>query len=80
MPDEILFRLQQVSVPVREWDLPGPTRRKVACVLCGQVVRDSKQVHTAQGPMCVPCANGGYLKPLRTISVAEALREIEKLS
>lgn len=75
MPDEVLFRVQEVVVPVREWDLPGPTRRKVACVRCGQVVRDGKEVNGPEGPLCIPCAKGGYFKPLRELSVAAALQE-----
>ncbi|MBC8247728.1 MAG: formylmethanofuran dehydrogenase subunit E family protein, partial [Deltaproteobacteria bacterium] len=31
MPDSVLFRVQQVQVSVNKFDLPGPTRRKVAC-------------------------------------------------
>ena len=27
MPDSVLFRVQQVEVPLSEFDLPGPTRR-----------------------------------------------------
>ncbi|ROQ91034.1 FmdE family protein [Desulfosoma caldarium] len=75
MPDELLFRVQEVVVPVREWDLPGPTRRKVACVRCGQVVRDGKEVMGPEGPLCIPCAKGGYFRPLRELSVAAALHE-----
>ncbi|MBP1742576.1 MAG: formylmethanofuran dehydrogenase, subunit [Deltaproteobacteria bacterium] len=31
MPDSVLFRVQQVRVPVKDCDLPGPTRYKAIC-------------------------------------------------
>ncbi|MDZ7667416.1 MAG: formylmethanofuran dehydrogenase subunit E family protein [Desulfotignum sp.] len=39
MPDSVLFRVQKVHVPIREVDLPGPTRQKITCTRCGQVVQ-----------------------------------------
>ena len=42
MPDSVLFRVQQVQVDLTPFDLPGPTRRKVTCVQCGQAVRDNR--------------------------------------
>ena len=47
MPDSVLFRVQQVEVPISDFDLPGPTRRKATCSQCGQVVRDHKEVITS---------------------------------
>ncbi|MBW1827696.1 MAG: formylmethanofuran dehydrogenase subunit E family protein, partial [Deltaproteobacteria bacterium] len=44
MPDSVLFRVQKVRVDMSEYDLPGPTRKKVSCSRCGQVVRDNREV------------------------------------
>ena len=44
MPDSVLFRVQQVRVKINDCDLPGPTRYKVPCSRCGQVVRDRREV------------------------------------
>jgi formylmethanofuran dehydrogenase subunit E len=74
MPDEVLFRVQEVSVAIDPLDLPGPTRRKTACTRCGQIVRDGKEVHTPEGPLCVPCARGAYFTCVREVSVNEALQ------
>jgi len=60
MPDSVLFRVQQVQVSVNEFDLPGPTRRKVACQQCGQVIRDSREVVRNGRSLCKPCAEGAY--------------------
>jgi len=60
MPDSVLFRVQQVRVPIRPVDLPGPTQRKVACSRCGQVVRDGREVVCDGGYICRPCTENAY--------------------
>ncbi len=68
MPDSVLFRVQQVQVDLTPFDLPGPTRRKVTCVQCGQVVRDNREVVKDGLPYCRPCADGGYFTAAREIA------------
>jgi formylmethanofuran dehydrogenase subunit E len=68
MPDSVLFRVQDVEVPISEFDLPGPTRRKVACSQCGQVVRDHREVIREGRALCVPCAGGAYFSSLQEIN------------
>jgi formylmethanofuran dehydrogenase subunit E len=71
MPDSVLFRVQQVQVDLTPFDLPGPTRRKVTCVHCGQVVRDHREVVKDGLPYCRPCAGGGYFQAAREIAWEE---------
>jgi formylmethanofuran dehydrogenase subunit E len=68
MPDSVLFRVQQVVVPLTEFDLPGPTRAKVACSRCGQAVRDRREVIRDGVPLCRPCAHGAYFREIREIT------------
>ena len=68
MPDSVLFRVQSVRVPIDEFDLPGPTRRKVPCARCGQVIRDHREVLEDGVPLCKPCAQGAYFKDAREIT------------
>ena len=68
MPDSVLFRVQEVQVAISEYDLPGPTRRKVACGRCGQVVRDGREVVRDGEILCRPCAHGAYFKNAREIT------------
>jgi len=68
MPDSVLFRVQQVDISVSEYDLPGPTRRKVACSRCAQVVRDHREVTMDGRVFCVPCAGGAYFSNFREIN------------
>jgi formylmethanofuran dehydrogenase subunit E len=68
MPDSVLFRVQQVEVAIGEFDLPGPTRRKVVCDECGQVVRDQREVIKDGRMLCSPCAGGAYFSNAREVT------------
>jgi formylmethanofuran dehydrogenase subunit E len=68
MPDSVLFRVQRVRVPLDEFDLPGPTQRRVPCAGCGQMVRDHREVLKDGVPLCKPCADGAYFKDAREIT------------
>ena len=68
MPDSVLFRVQEVEVTLSEFDLPGPTRHKVPCDRCGQVVRDHREVVIDGSALCHPCAHGGYYKDANEIT------------
>lgn len=67
MPNSVLFRVQRVTVDISQFDLPGPTRSKVVCSRCGQVVRDHKEVLQDGHPLCRPCAGGAYFTAAREI-------------
>jgi formylmethanofuran dehydrogenase subunit E len=68
MPDSVLFRVQQVEVAINEFDLPGPTRCKVVCDQCGQVVRDHREVIRDNRKLCRPCAAEAYFSNAREVS------------
>ncbi|GIW19158.1 MAG: hypothetical protein KatS3mg064_2315 [Tepidiforma sp.] len=58
-PDEALFTVREVAEPLGELELPGPPRRRVMCGACGEEVADGREVLTAAGPRCRPCAAAG---------------------
>jgi len=68
MPDIILFGVQKVRVKLTEYDLPGPTRHKVTCRRCGQVIRDHREVVRDGEPICRSCAGEGYYFDAHKIS------------
>jgi formylmethanofuran dehydrogenase subunit E len=68
MPDSVLFRVQEVRVDISEYDLPGPTRRKVTCSRCGQVVRDNREVTQNKNVLCKPCAEGAYFSDAKEVT------------
>jgi len=67
MPENVLFRVYEVKVTSSESDMPGPTRFKVACVRCGKIVRDHREVTKDGRPYCRPCADGAYFSNAREI-------------
>ena len=68
MPDSVLFRVQRVQVPVKDWDLPGPTRYKATCSRCGQVVRDRREVLVHGEILCKSCAQGAYFRDAEEVT------------
>ena len=68
MPDSVLFRVQQVSVEIKDCDLPGPTRYKVFCSRCGQVVRDQRESVQDGAILCKPCAQDSYFTDAKEIT------------
>ena len=71
MPDSVLFRVHQVEVNINELDMPGPSRFKVTCSSCGQVVRDGREVTRDGRAHCIPCATGAYFKNPKEITWPE---------
>ena len=67
MPDSVLFRVQKVRVDMSEYDLPGPTRKKVSCNRCGQSIRDNREVIQNSHILCKPCAHGAYFSEAEEI-------------
>ncbi len=68
MPDSVLFRVQKVQVDMSEYDLPGPTRKRVSCSKCGQVVRDNREVVQKGHILCKLCAQGAYFSEAEEIT------------
>jgi len=67
MPDSVLFRVQRVKVKLSECDMPGPSRRKTVCSRCGQVVRDGREITSAERTICKPCSEGCYFSHAREV-------------
>ena len=65
MPDEALFTIEPVVVKVPVHDMPGPSRFKIQCQRCGQMVRDKKEVLQNDKILCRPCAYGTYYQPIK---------------
>ncbi len=78
MPDSVLFRVQEVRVEISDCDLPGPTRSKVVCSQCGQVVRDHRELIKDGRPFCRPCAGGAYFSSDREIGLAAPDRTLSR--
>ena len=75
MSDVVLFRVQEVDVELNDLDLPGPTRRKVPCSRCGQVVRDGREVIRDKVIFCRPCSDGAYFFNAREVTIQDMAQE-----
>lgn len=54
-----LFKVERVSVSLKEHDLPGRPRSRVICVACGESVNDGREI-SAPKLLCRACAHGSY--------------------
>lgn len=60
MPDDLLFDIQQVHVPLEDTEMPGPPRHHAICEHCGQKVRDGKEIVMNGKVYCRPCSDRSY--------------------
>ncbi|HLL71487.1 MAG TPA: FmdE family protein [Pyrinomonadaceae bacterium] len=59
--DVELFKIETVSVELREMDAPGRPRARVTCEKCLEGVNDGREVKGRDGEiLCLPCARGAY--------------------
>jgi formylmethanofuran dehydrogenase subunit E len=65
LSDEELFKVERVSVRLKEMEMPGRTRARVVCAECGESVNDGREVCDGLGRrVCKACAFGSYYKVL----------------
>ena len=56
-----LFKIQNVTVEVTEFDLPGRPRSRVNCQECGEAVNDRRELSVGEAhTLCRACALGAY--------------------
>ena len=56
IPDQELVFIQQVDIPVTQYDLPGKPLRSVACAVCGERIHDNRDLVIDDLILCKPCA------------------------
>lgn len=60
MPEEELFKIEQVAVNIPKEDLPGRPLRRVQCADCGDWVQDCREVERNGKILCKQCDIGRY--------------------
>lgn len=55
MPEEEMFTISEVEVPLLPFDLPGKPIRSVACSRCGESIMDGRDVEIDGNILCKPC-------------------------
>lgn len=59
--DEDLFKVELVSVVLKDTDLPGSPRSRKICSICGEGINDGREILGADGdPICRGCDRGNY--------------------
>ena len=56
LPEEELFAIVEVEVPLRPEDLPGKPLSRLDCARCGESVMDGREVRRGEQLFCAPCA------------------------
>jgi formylmethanofuran dehydrogenase subunit E len=65
MPDEELFEVEEVTVNIPIYDLPGRPRKKVQCQRCGEWVRDGRERRKNGTILCQICGKNAYFRRLQ---------------
>ncbi len=60
MPQDELFKVEEVAVSIPECDMPGRPMSRVRCESCGDYVQDCREVRKGKKILCKGCAYGNY--------------------
>ncbi|MFP3983070.1 MAG: FmdE family protein [Desulfurivibrionaceae bacterium] len=60
MPEEELFRFENVRIEIPECDMPGRPLKRVQCEECGDWVQDCREINREGRTFCKSCAYGRY--------------------
>lgn len=63
IPDEEVVVWDEVEFSLPEFEQPGRPKRIVDCSVCGERIFDGKELQGPNGPVCIPCMQGGYYSP-----------------
>ncbi len=64
MPDDELFRVEEVVVDIPPEDMPGRPLKRVQCENCSDWVQDKRDIQVGDKVLCRGCAHGRYYKLL----------------
>lgn len=69
--DDELFTMEEIQLPLTQYDFPGKSRVSVVCDECGEKVTDGRFVEGMDGEkLCQPCAFGeNYYKSIRPVEL-----------
>lgn len=57
VPEDELFSITEVEVPLRPEDMPGKPLHRVPCSHCGETIMDGREVQSGDESLCVPCSS-----------------------
>ncbi len=62
LPDDELFRFQEVVVDLTDSDLPGHPLKRVVCEHCAEGINDNREIIDDGHFLCRSCAGAGYYR------------------
>jgi formylmethanofuran dehydrogenase subunit E len=63
-----LFKIETVSVELKETDAPGRPRSRVTCERCLEGINDGREIKGQDGRvLCRPCVTGAYYRVLEVV-------------
>ncbi|MEN8256736.1 MAG: FmdE family protein [Thermodesulfobacteriota bacterium] len=62
MPEDELFKIEEVEITIPPADMPGRPLKRVQCDGCGDWVQDCREVETDGKTLCKSCAHGRYYR------------------
>lgn len=68
MPLEELFVFQEVTVPLKDCDMPGRPMRRVQCSQCGDWVQDCRELESDGQLICRACAGARYYQMVDSVT------------
>lgn len=57
-----LVTIQEVEVSLKEEDLPGRPKSRLACSGCGEIIMDNRGITVGGKLLCRPCVEGAYYR------------------
>ncbi len=62
MPEDELFKIEEVEITIPPEDMPGRPLKRVQCQGCGDWVQDCREVEENGKILCKSCAHGRYYR------------------
>lgn len=67
--DDELFSVEEIELPLTQYDLPGKSRVSIVCPQCGEKVVDGRFVQVGDENWCQTCASGeAYYRTTKKVS------------
>jgi formylmethanofuran dehydrogenase subunit E len=63
LPEDELYTVQVVTVPIPSQDLPGYKASRIACAICGEGINFGREVVREGRTLCRACAGEAYYVP-----------------
>lgn len=60
MPENELFKVEEVILKIPDSDMPGKPLRRVQCAACGDWVQDCREIQRENETHCKKCTEGSY--------------------